>query len=281
MDKITGFINMGNTCFMNCSLQMLIRCPKLVSILLDNEFKNSDLLKYKQTFQDYLRDTTKTLGPMILYKRYQSLNKNYMGLSQEDVHEYLTFIIDDMNELSKKINLNIKDLFKVELENKVTCLECGHYSSNVITENIMSLNVSDASNLTQCFLKFIQPEILGDNDLWYCDKCSKKVKSQKNIKITKLPEYLFIGLNRITIDSNCIYKNNKAIEFPMAWHIKKNYVLKGIIFHMGNIHGGHYMCAIYKNDQWFIIDDTNIMTVTWDNLKSLCSHAYMLMYHAI
>lgn len=278
MEKITGLINVGNTCFMNCILQLLIGCPKLVDLFLNNKFEN-ELIKYQKTFIDYFDDKTKTLGPMILYNRYKLLNKNYTGMTQEDAHEYLTFTIDDIHELSKNLNLDIKSLFEIGLESKVTCLECNHFSSVKINENFLSLNINEDIDLLTSFNDFFKSELLNDEDRWHCDKCKNKVNSEKKIELTKLPDYLFINLNRISMNNNILQKNVNDIEYPMEWTVDKKYYLRGIIYHMGNIFKGHYICAITRNgNEWFIIDDTNISKISIENMKFLRPHISMLMY---
>lgn len=283
-NKITGLMNMGNTCFMNSSLQILLLCDKLVYNIINTELDNNDdLIKYKRTFFDYYHINTNTLGPKILYNRYKTLNQNYKGLTQEDVHEYLTFIIEDIHELSKRNNLDIKTFFNIELESRVTCLECNHFSSMILNENILSLNVGENITLHDCFEHFFKPEVLDESNQWFCDKCNKKTNSQKSLHLRNIPEYFFIGLNRISFDMNNLQKKSNSIDYPLELSLlNKNYQLKGIIFHVGNILGGHYFCAVTKNNnEWYTIDDTNIMHITYDKLQQLQQYTYMLMYQII
>jgi ubiquitin C-terminal hydrolase len=274
--KITGLQNMGNTCFINSALQLLFNCPILVGVI--NESNNDKLKKYKQTFDDYFRETTNTLGPLILYKRYQKLNNNYFGISQEDAHEYLTFIIDDIDELGKDID--IKNLFQISLISKVNCEECNHYSKVSISEKILSLSIDNCETLEDCFQKLYNKEILDNDNKWYCDKCNKKVSSNKEIYIDQISNYFIICLNRFIFDNNRISKNNNNIVFPNS--IFNNYELRGIIYHMGSINGGHYVCSLTRDGKnWFLIDDTNIIETTYEKLKQINNNAYILLYHKI
>ena len=105
-----GLVNFGNTCFMNASIQ-LIMCAKIIGSFLlfsENYFSDSDITKYIQTWKDYMNPDTKILGPKILYHRYMILNKNYVGFTQEDSHEFLTFTLDDIIEQIKNSLNNSK-----------------------------------------------------------------------------------------------------------------------------------------------------------------------------
>ena len=274
--KITGLQNMGNTCFINSALQLLFNCPILVYVI--NESNNETLIKYKQTFYDYFKDTTNTLGPLILYKRYQKLNNNYFGITQEDAHEYLTFIIDDIDELGKDID--IKNLFEITLISKVNCDECNNSSKVTISEKILSLSIDNCNTLDDCFQKLYNKEVLDNDNKWFCDKCNKKVISNKQIYIDHISNYFIICLNRFIFNNNNITKNNNNIIFPNI--IFTNYELRGIIYHMGSINGGHYICSITRDgNNWFLIDDTNIIDTTYEKLEKLNNNAYILLYHKI
>lgn len=276
--KITGLQNMGNTCFINSSLQLLFNCHNLVSTIVKSENDNETLKKYKQTFNDYFNETTNTLGPLILYKRYQKLNNNYFGISQEDAHEYLTFIIDDIDELSKDID--IKNLFQISMISKVNCEECKHFSKVNILEKILCLSIDNCKTLEDCFQKLYNKETLDNDNKWFCDKCNKKVCSNKETYIDKISNYFIICLNRFVFNNNNISKNNNNIIFPNI--IFTNYELRGIIYHMGNINGGHYVCSITRDGQkWFLIDDINIIETTYEKLEKINNNAYILLYHKI
>jgi ubiquitin C-terminal hydrolase len=282
LNKITGLINMGNTCFLNSAMQLIMNCPLLVTMILNNNFEDENMNKYKKTFEDYFNENTKRLGPKILYKRYQLLNKNYTGLTQEDSHEYLTFIIDDITELSKHKS-EIKELFEIILDDNIKCTECGYTTSVKINDNILSLTPQDCNNLQQCIEKILKKELIND---WKCDRCNKKVNSIKNSSFNKLPKYFFIYINRFIYHNSNIAKDNVLIDIPIELQseniepaqVFNYYYLTGIIFHYGNTNGGHYFSALKKEDKWFIIDDTDVREAQWDNIKQLLQYTYVILY---
>ena len=45
LSKIQGFDNMGNTCYMNASLQLLVRCSAFTKYILNMDEVSSKVLK--------------------------------------------------------------------------------------------------------------------------------------------------------------------------------------------------------------------------------------------
>jgi ubiquitin C-terminal hydrolase len=65
------------------------------------------------------------------------------------------------------------------------------------------LNLSDKTNgvfLTELLQNFSAVEVLDDNNLWACGKCSNKVAARKSSQIESLPTTLFLHLKRLSYD---------------------------------------------------------------------------------
>lgn len=290
-DKITGLMNMGNTCFMNSALQLLFTCPTFVKFFLNNTFEDPDLLKYQTTFKDYFNKRTTNLGPKILFNRYMKLNKAYAGLTPEDAHEYLTFIIDDLDTLLKKnytnkakiANMDIEEFVKrmlvVDMETLVSCQECCHISITPMPEKMLSLSVGNSDNLQQALDEYRKLEVLDGDNKWECNRCKRKVPAKKKINIARLPKYLFITLNRYRGDGGGISQSNHHINVPPNWIIQgKEYKLRGIICHIGHIMGGHYFAFVARGDAWFLVNDSEIKKVGWENAEKCLRLASVVLY---
>lgn len=52
------------------------------------------------------------------------------------------------------------------------------------------------ATLTQCLQMFIEPEVLGPDDKWYCPHCKEHIQAEKKMSIWRLPPILIIHLKR-------------------------------------------------------------------------------------
>ncbi len=119
MSNINGFVNLGNTCYFNSTLQLLFTIKELKNYFVnkgfieelnsnlkkDNFKKNKNLKKNIQFIQnfyslisDYTNNNDKTLTPKNLLTSIQNLNSDFVGYNQHDSQEILLLIMDLIHE---------------------------------------------------------------------------------------------------------------------------------------------------------------------------------------
>lgn len=67
----------------------------------------------------------------------------------------------------------------------------------------------------QSIKSLVNEEILEGENAYWCERCTKKVKAVKSMKITKLPNYLIFNLKRFEYDleREQRFKVNDYFEF--------------------------------------------------------------------
>lgn len=76
---------------------------------------------------------------------------------------------------------------------------------------MLTLEIKNHKNLSECFEKLTEPEIITD---YFCDQCDKKVESiEKKIRVQELPSYLFIHFQRLVFDLESLSK--VKLEHPV------------------------------------------------------------------
>ena len=186
---IKGIKNIGNTCYMNTALQCLSNCLELRNYFLfgspNKEINKNNVLGYKGLvaygFEYIIKklwlDKDKVLDITKFKKAMGVCNDRFKGLSQQDTHEFLTFLIDslheDLNRVNNKIYVkkeerNLDDEIKSKIEwnnflkrnqsilidlfygifkSTVTCQECKNTCVDFNTFSSLSLNLKNTNKI--------------------------------------------------------------------------------------------------------------------------------------
>lgn len=257
---LTGLANLGNTCYINSCLQALSHCYEF-NTFLDNNLQENFKEKLNDIPASILIIEWNNLRKMMWSKnctiaphgflnathRVANLLKRdlFTGFAQNDIHEFLLFLIDSFHESTKReVNINIKgnminekDKLAVACYNMMKKMYSNNYSdileifygiqvTKITSDNneILSANpepfcvislplISNKKecNLLECFNYFCEKEYLSGENAYFNDKTNKKENVYKNTIFWSLPKILIIDLKRY---DNFLRKINTQVKIP-------------------------------------------------------------------
>jgi ubiquitin C-terminal hydrolase len=289
MDKLCGFNNMGNTCYMNAALQIIINSTVLTKIILTNTFSSPKLNIYKKFLQSYRNG--QSFGPAEIKHMVGLKDNKFMDMSQHDSHEFLINLMEILDDELKNeykdnpisiLNIPLNNLMSTIFDTTVSSIiyseETDEKSKTNIGEKILSLPIpkKEDVSLDDCLEYYTQIEKLTGDSQWRSNKEDKLVDAYKRLYLKSLPKYLLIQLKRFTFFSSS-NKNNTSIDIPINLDIRNNsYQLRGIIYHMGSANGGHYVAIIYHKNEWYLCDDSNISKI--NDINKYLDKGYTYLY---
>uniref|UniRef100_A0A8C7JGE0 ubiquitinyl hydrolase 1 n=1 Tax=Oncorhynchus kisutch TaxID=8019 RepID=A0A8C7JGE0_ONCKI len=170
----TGLSNLGNTCFMNSSIQCVSNTKPLTDYFTSGnhlyELNRTNPIGmrghmakcYGDLVQELWSGTQKNLAPLKLRWTIAKYAPRFNGFQQQDSQELLAFLLDglheDLNRVHEKPYVELKDsdgrpwvnylmrnrsivvdLFHGQLRSQVKCKTCGHVSARFDPFNFLSL----------------------------------------------------------------------------------------------------------------------------------------------
>lgn len=289
MNSLCGLHNLGNTCFMNAALQLIVNCTVLTKFVLNNEFNSPILNIYKTFLKNYM--SKGVISPSEI-KRIVSIKDNiFAGYDQQDSHEFLVSLLELLeNEMKEEHKTNAKAIMSIQMDKLMVTIfdtlvssiiyseESKEKSKNRVGEKVLSLSIPNKNNvsLNDCLDNFTKIEKLVGDEQWYSEKLEKKVDAYKKLCLKQLPKYLLIHLKRYSFFSRS-NKNNSNVNIPLDLKINNyNFKLRGLIIHSGGVNGGHYVSIINKDDKWFLCNDSRVIEI--NNIEKHISSGYMYLY---
>lgn len=269
-----GFCNLGNTCYLNSGLQLVINnkelCNCILLLIQNNDLPNNEhdcqfLLAFSKFIKNYYNNNLNiTLDPNFIKELVTSKNNYFFGFKQHDSSEFIIYFLNYIFD-----NFKMPKLYEFTSNIKIKCkiASCLNISEHKEYNNYLTFVIcEDHKNLDDCYRYYKKREKLMDDNAYYCEKCKDKVIASKRTEITNWPNHLIIILKRFSDNK---YKNNKIIDVPLTW--RHGYKLKGIISHSGSLHSGHYIYIGNHNDKWFMFNDdyvSDILIEFLDNYKN-------------
>ena len=261
-----------------------INPSKLLSTFKDNcvkynswfdSFHQNDVDEFLVLFLDYLHKSIPCTMDIVSYNSHNNKDIDKIIKNSQDI--WRKFYSNDYSYIVEQ--------FYSQLLSYTTCPKCNYYTTNHDPVQVLSLEISPRSKtLYDCLDDFTKSTNLDDDNLWTCDNCHDKVKSQKKTLLWKTSDVIIISLKRF----NQLTKINKFIEYPdiltltnynLNYGTSKinKYCLQSLAIHVGGLEGGHYysVCKNHITKNWYKYDD-EVSTIYNDNY--LNELPYILFY---
>lgn len=277
----SGLINLGNSCFMNTAIQCLGHIDSFREFILSNTFdETSQKLCYQfKRVLNGLWENDCTVNPVSFFKtikqiaKKDKLNINFTNNNQNDIHEFLIFILEIMESEVKDTH----DYFKNNMYGKYTTIIKNKTKTKMMSKldtSFITLMLPIKDTLNECIVEYLKDEYLENENKWFNEKTNTYEEIYKKFKIKELPNELIISFNRFT---NMGLKINTNIDFPITMKLNnENYQLVSVANHSGNMFGGHYYASVYHKDKWYTYNDASVTEMGESNIIS--PDAYILFY---
>lgn len=259
--KMTGFKNMGKTCYLNSTVQLLVNIGDyFLYFLTHNQPKD---LKYKKQFDvlkkvyiDYHRKESKIidLSPLL-----SILPSHFRRNEQQDADECLDVLLHMLIDLSGIHSCKTK-VYEINLKtNKRTIIETSKLYLDVPKQ-------ANSFTILDCLSDYLKETTVS----------SRKTR----MYIDTLSDYLFVCFKRFQYGEHGWKKVSSLFEKSLKFRLdKKTFVAVGAIIHIGGLNSGHYISIIQKNRKWFVCNDASLKEIKSTNeLNEIAKHTYIILY---
>lgn len=240
---LTGFQNLGNSCYLNSVVQALFSLPEYRDFFKDKSFDKSvsdpgldlssqmikiydGLLSGRYSKPNELKGDEYQLGikPSTFKTLVGADHAEFATNKQQDACEFLLYLLD---KLDKEFGLSLNKDFKFLIGNKVICTSCrtGSLSEDlvdnisvpiseiVIGEDEDGKKLYQEVNLEESFRKFHSAEEINN---FKCDSCGQTTTSLKSSGFSTFPTNLIVSVQRIKLENWVPVKMDVPIAIPDA-----------------------------------------------------------------
>ena len=262
--KLIPIPNKANSCYMDTVLFSLLYREKMPRIIKEKLFldpiNEKVCIGQLGTLREYLGNLRKFIfgktseNYCINFRRLISsceTGKKFSGTNEQDVGEFLIFLFDIFQVKGSVTEYIIYGIFpsgkSVEKTSETTDNSLINFTDSFYLSTVNDIPISKLLNK-----KTITEGISFSSDETGNDYIGKI----ERVNVLKtLGFYVFYiqrahsGFEKDTVLENIVIPDEQIIIG------KETLRLYSVIFHIGNVSGGHYLCCFLYNEKWYLYDD--------------------------
>ncbi|XP_041074094.1 putative ubiquitin carboxyl-terminal hydrolase 50 isoform X2 [Polyodon spathula] len=271
--RLTGLINLGNSCYMNAVLQCLSGTASLVEYLL-SRVNQVDLARCRcdavcafiTLLTEMWTGEYEHISPVEIRTVIGSLHPQFASNTQQDAQELLLYLFNRLHEVLKKTTVRkqprgslkrqeagksfdhssetsiITHLFEGQLCYVTLCLQCDNQTRTDEVFTILSLPIPPGAcrcSLLDCLELFFQQNTLTRNNQILCSSCRIKRDTAVLTSISKAPEILILHLKRFEVEGLKKRKLRTDVSFSL-----ENLDLSPYLSSSPSSHSRYYLYAV-------------------------------------
>ncbi|GFR46995.1 hypothetical protein Agub_g8649 [Astrephomene gubernaculifera] len=215
-----GLNNLGNSCFLNSTLQCLAYLPPLGHLCLSRGHSSAcprsssasgpcTFCLLERQLAALLRGPRgSSLSPGEVVRQLPCISRCFVRGRQEDSHEFLTALLEVLERdgrraagAPKGTRTLVEDLFLGRWQSQVRCLACGHESNSYESFTTLPLDIGQARSVSEGLRCFTEQERLDGDNKYRCDRCRTLAPAVKQTTIWDDPNVLVLHLKRFDAGS--------------------------------------------------------------------------------
>ena len=193
ISKHAGFINKGNTCYINSILQALSVVTPFWNQHSSQSGTISPLIRALTLNLSLLKKRSSPVDPSNFLRAFQQKIVEKLGTpfninSQQDVPEIFQILLDELKGSSPIVD----GIISSSVVRTTTCNNCFISSAQEDKHNIISLPLSNS--ISSSLTDFLKPEELRGNNRWFCNVCNSLQDSVRDCNFTNCGTIFIVAL---------------------------------------------------------------------------------------